>query len=161
MMHRRFDPTIPPSLKITLDDDKEVDVFRGFQASSVINQVLPGSDMRTEYDKETSTWKLSSAVYIDNFLRSGSDPNQEQTTGSTPSWDGVLKLIQDAEAQYKSKGDKSRFRRFLRQGQDVSVVLNGLVELIPDEYGLGILRAGLSMLFTVRTFLLLTQFLLS
>lgn len=86
-------------------------------------------------------------------------------TDLTPSWSDVLELIRNAEAQYEGTGDKNRLRRRLRRGQDVAVVLNGLVELIPDEHGLGVLRVALSKLFTVGSplswfYLLLRTYLL-
>lgn len=63
----------------------------------------------------------------------------------------MLELISSAKAQYEVKGEKSKLRQGLRDGENVAAVLQGLVELIPDEYGLGILRAALSKLFTVRS----------
>ncbi|KAF3762780.1 hypothetical protein M406DRAFT_333151 [Cryphonectria parasitica EP155] len=78
-------------------------------------------------------------------------PSQEDSSGKTqpiPSWQDVLELISNAEEQYKDKGEKNKARRALRKGQDVANVLNGLVELIPDEHGLGVLRVALSKIFT-------------
>lgn len=80
------------------------------------------------------------------------DPAEHSNSGqidSTPSWKDVLDLISNAKAQYEAKGDKSKLRRAVRNGEDVANTLKGLVELIPDEYGLGVLRAALSKLFTV------------
>ncbi|ROW03063.1 hypothetical protein VMCG_05722 [Cytospora schulzeri] len=143
------DPTIPPSLKDTLDDDKEISVFREFQVSSTIEGVLPGYKVETEYDKSQSTWEAPSSKYLDELFSLERKSSPEKTDPS-PSWDDVLKLIEDAEAKYKDQGDKNRFRRGLRQGQDVAAALNGLVELIPDESGLVVLRIGLSMAWSNR-----------
>lgn len=65
------------------------------------------------------------------------------------SWNDVLELIKDAEDQCFEKCKGSWFRRNLRRGEDVAAVLQNLTEMIPEEYGLGVLRGGLSMLFTV------------
>lgn len=87
--------------------------------------------------------------YLDELFRPPGD-GDSTTASLTPSWGDVLELISSAEAQYESNGDKNRLRRVVRKGQDAAVVLNGLVEMIPDEYGLGILRVALSKIFMVR-----------
>lgn len=65
------------------------------------------------------------------------------------SWNDVMKLIQEAENQYMEKAKRNWFRQKLRKGEDVATVLQNLTEMIPEEYGLGVLRGGLSILFTV------------
>lgn len=65
------------------------------------------------------------------------------------SWNDVLKLIEDAEDQYAEKAKHSWFRQKLRRGENVASVLQSLTDLLPEEYGLGVLRGGLSILFTV------------
>lgn len=65
------------------------------------------------------------------------------------SWNEVLKVIQDAKDQYLEKAKRNWFREKLRKGEDVATVLQNLTEMIPEEYGLGVLRGGLSILFTV------------
>lgn len=71
-------------------------------------------------------------------------------TETPPSWDDLLGLISKVKEQYLAKGEKSKIRQSFRNGETTAAVLEGLVDLIPDEYGLGILRVGLSKLITVR-----------
>lgn len=68
---------------------------------------------------------------------------------SLQSWNDVLKLIENAEDQYAEKAKNSWFRQKLRRGENVASVLQSLTDLLPEEYGLGVLRGGLSILFTV------------
>lgn len=61
----------------------------------------------------------------------------------------MVKVIKDAEDQYLEKGKGSWIRRKMRRGEDVAAILQSLTEMIPEEKGLGVLRGGLSLLFTV------------
>lgn len=61
----------------------------------------------------------------------------------------MVKLIKDAEDQYLEKGKGSWIRRKMRNGEDVAAVLQNLTDMIPEEQGLGVLRGGLSLIFTV------------
>lgn len=67
------------------------------------------------------------------------------------SWNDVLRLIEAAEDHYVEKGTRNWFRQKLRKGENVATVLQSLTELIPEEYGLGVVRGGLSILFTVSS----------
>lgn len=44
-----------------LTDEREVQVFKQFQSSSSIQEVLPSCEVQTEYQVEKLSWKVSSA----------------------------------------------------------------------------------------------------
>lgn len=92
--------------------------------------------------------------YVNQFLAL----QDEKTDASKgfQSWNEVLELIHDAEDRYVLRGEGSWLRRNMRR-DDVAAVLKDLTELIPEEYGLGVLRGGLSMLFTVSPQSLITE----
>lgn len=44
-----------------LTDEREVQVFKQFQSSSAIQEILPGCEVQTEYQVEKLSWKVTSA----------------------------------------------------------------------------------------------------
>lgn len=65
------------------------------------------------------------------------------------SWDDVVEVMEEAEAEYELKGSKNKARRLLRNGETVAKVLQSLAEFIPDEKGLSVLRGGIVLLCSV------------
>jgi hypothetical protein len=74
---------------------------------------------------------------------------------SGATWDDVCEhirqYIEDAQSTYEAKGKNNKVRSMFRNGETVAVVAQHMVELFPDEFGLGTLRAGLSYIFQVCT----------
>ncbi|KAJ4386436.1 hypothetical protein N0V93_009332 [Gnomoniopsis smithogilvyi] len=137
------------SLRAKLNDDEEIRVFRKFQTSGNITKVLPGPRIVTEYDKEQSMWLVPSAKSYSRITQVEPDHiSGDMDSGSPPSWKDVLDVISNAKAQYELKAESNKTRWALRHGSNAAAILQSLTELIPDESGLGILRASLSMLFT-------------
>lgn len=53
-------PSMPPGLENTLNDASEVNIFAQFQSSSVVKEILPGCEVKTEYEVERCSWKVKS-----------------------------------------------------------------------------------------------------
>lgn len=51
---------MPPGLETTLNDAREVNIFKQFQSSSVIKEILPGCEVKAEYQLERCSWKVRS-----------------------------------------------------------------------------------------------------
>lgn len=64
--------------------------------------------------------------------------------------EALLQSMKDGKDSYLEQGTKSPPRQFLRQGVIFKEVVAPFVGLVPDEKGLNVLRAGLSMVFAVR-----------
>jgi hypothetical protein len=84
--------------------------------------------------------------YLDN------DPKSDfwQTfDAETCSWDQVFEELNNAEEAYKVKGKINPIRRAFRHGAGFSRTLRPLVDGIPQDNGLGLLRGGLQIIFNV------------
>lgn len=66
-------------------------------------------------------------------------------------WGDVLGYIETAKKSYAKKGDDDRFRGWIRDGDNAVGVLERLTELIPDQYGLSVLKGSLAYIFQVGT----------
>jgi hypothetical protein len=65
------------------------------------------------------------------------------------SWRDVLDQMHEAQDVYNAKGEKNKARGLFRHGKAISENLTPLLALIPDQYGLNILRGGLALIFKV------------
>lgn len=117
-----------------------------FNQVSIIPSILSlGSVPKLQRSKD------SSARHLGELLKPTNDGSFGQTE-PPPLWKDVLELISNAKGakvEYESKGEGSKLRRILRN-EYIADGLRGLLELIPDGYGLGILRVALSKLFTIQ-----------
>ncbi|KAI0547032.1 hypothetical protein F4679DRAFT_378085 [Xylaria curta] len=64
-------------------------------------------------------------------------------------WEDVFRCMANAQDDYEKKATKSRgfVRKLFRWAGDVADNVDPLLDLIPDDYGLGILSAGISLIF--------------
>ncbi|KAI0451129.1 hypothetical protein F5B21DRAFT_392535 [Xylaria acuta] len=64
-------------------------------------------------------------------------------------WEDVFRCMANAEADYEKKATKWRgcVRKLFRWAGDVADNVDPLLDLIPAEYGLGVLAAGISLIF--------------
>jgi hypothetical protein len=65
------------------------------------------------------------------------------------SWSDVLDQMHEAQDIYNAKGEKNKARGLMRHGKAISESLTPLLNLIPDQYGLNVLRGGLALIFKV------------
>lgn len=68
-------------------------------------------------------------------------------------WEDVFECMAGAEADYeqKSKGWRGVGRRLLRKAGDHAEDVDPWLKLIPPEYGMGIIGAGISIMFMVSS----------
>lgn len=72
----------------------------------------------------------------------------------TCSWQGVLGELDEAKQIYMEKGTRNPLRRGLRHGSGVARNLKPLLEGIPQDDGLGLIKGGFIIIFNVsRLFL--------
>jgi len=72
-----------------------------------------------------------------------------QDSRTTASWDDVFEQMRNTPEVYDARAGHNVVRRWLRQGKPMAKILDSLTDLIPDEKGLGALKAGLSFIFKV------------
>ncbi len=77
-------------------------------------------------------------------------PKDPGLDSSDADWETVVERIEKVRKSYENEAERNKFRSYVRDGKEVCNVLANLVNLIPDEKGLSILKAGLSFLFQVR-----------
>ena len=66
------------------------------------------------------------------------------------SWSHVFQELNEAKNEYKELGAKNRLRRAFRHGSGFSRNVAPLLDGIPQENGLGLIKGGLKILFNVR-----------
>jgi hypothetical protein len=64
------------------------------------------------------------------------------------SWD---ELTAEIVKKYDAKAENNILRRGMRNGKGVAQTLNALKEMIPSDYGLVVLKSGMSFVFQVST----------
>lgn len=85
--------------------------------------------------------------------RSTDSENQESTDilelkFQSCSWDDVLESMLVAKNHHDGKGETSKMRSALRN-RTIIVTLQSLTNMIPDQYGLSVMRGGLKYVFDV------------
>ncbi|KAL2275497.1 hypothetical protein FJTKL_02004 [Diaporthe vaccinii] len=67
------------------------------------------------------------------------------------SWDDVFRLLSEAKSQYqtKEKGFRGAFVAMARKAGDHADAITPAFQLIPEQYGLGVLRASLCWMFVL------------
>jgi DNA-binding transcriptional regulator YbjK len=69
---------------------------------------------------------------------------------SNCTWADVIRQMEKAQNTYKAKADKNRIRAVFRRGQRISTAMETWLDVIPDQFGLNVLHAGLTLIFQVR-----------
>lgn len=83
---------------------------------------------------------------VDKYLRN----NPVIPGADTQTWEDVIRQLDDAETMYQAKGESSMIRRGMRHGQTISRTMLPLLEAIPNEKGLGLIKGGLLVIFNVN-----------
>lgn len=64
------------------------------------------------------------------------------------SWDEILQLLHDAKAEHNERGKRKIHKAFTLASRAIPWA-DRAVEMLPDQYGLSILRGGLKVIFVV------------
>ena len=88
---------------------------------------------------------------IDTYLHTTSLPQLKHASNQTSvSWQEVFKELEDAKTLYQEKGDRNSLRRSMRNGGLINQTAIPLLEGIPQDDGLGLIKGGLLIIFNVR-----------
>ncbi|KAJ3542045.1 hypothetical protein NM208_g4313 [Fusarium decemcellulare] len=115
--------------------------------------MAPSIVIQSTYDKETSQFLQISdnaglKAAIQRYL--DAQPANEFWQNFNPescSWNQVIQELDNAEEQYAAEGRNNPIRKALRQGSGISRNLKPLLEGVPQENGLGLLKGGLQIIF--------------
>ncbi|KAF8852565.1 hypothetical protein BDZ45DRAFT_678257, partial [Acephala macrosclerotiorum] len=138
----------PTGLSDRLNDDDELEMFgqwRGGPGEQVHKAV--GAD--SHYDKQRMAFTTKKPYHdlkdvLDVCIEAG---EKFDFNVLDCKWSDVVGQMQKAQDVYKAKGDKNPLRVFFRQGQTMGTTIVPLLDIIPDQWGLNILRAGLTLIF--------------
>ncbi|RSM04786.1 hypothetical protein CDV31_009877 [Fusarium ambrosium] len=105
------------------------------------------------YDKDSSRWVSTREnpdlrAAIQRYLET--EPASDFWDNFNPdscSWDQVFAELEDTKTVYRSKADGNPIRRCFRHGQGFSRNMMPLLESIPQDDGLGLLKGGLQIIF--------------
>jgi hypothetical protein len=143
---------IPPGLRQVLKNKQERAIFRRFtdsQAESdTISRYLP---REMDFDRQRSVLQPPQTHLLNRQIISGCMLLKPDLKKQDYTWDAVLETIHAANEVYRSKAGTNILRRIVRKGQPAASLLIGACELIPDEKGLSAIKAGLVIIFEVRT----------
>ncbi|KAM0473505.1 hypothetical protein ACHAP7_008171 [Fusarium lateritium] len=144
---------LPAALRVRMNTDGEVETFQSFMRQCSDLTLASSAVVQSTYEEKTSQFVriadntgLRAALqrYLDD------DPKADfwQTfDAETCSWDQVFEELNNAEEVYKGKGKMNPIRRVFRHGAGFSRTLRPLVDGIPQDNGLGLLRGGLQVIF--------------
>ncbi|KAF4978171.1 hypothetical protein FZEAL_5416 [Fusarium zealandicum] len=144
---------VPVTLRERMNDYMEVFIFQSWFRSYSKDGIGSSTAIQPFYDKNTSSFmeRLEDPhlrAAIERYL--AEQPMQESWLNCKPdscSWKQVIEEIQSTKDFYQSRGDKNPIRRCFRKGPGIARNFIPLLESIPQEDGLGLLKGGLLIIF--------------
>lgn len=140
-------PNLPTGLVEVMNDTSQLELYENFRSSNE-GDLHPGFAVKTRFESQRAVFRASSSKQLQIVLSSSTA--EFQTSTQQPTWDNVLDDIQAGLDAYNAKATNNPVRRFARSGGDTARILDSMVDLVPDENGLNILKWGLSTVFQVR-----------
>ncbi|WAO92213.1 Hypothetical protein NCS54_00970900 [Fusarium falciforme] len=143
---------LPITLRERMNDDEEIFIFHEWFRDYSSKMGTTSVALRL-YDKSTSRFvptleNPALRAAIQRYLEA--DPVGDFWDTFNPdscSWDQVFAELEDTKKVYWSKGDGNPIRRCFRHGQGFSRNMIPLLESIPQDDGLGLLKGGLQIIF--------------
>ncbi|RSL58864.1 hypothetical protein CEP54_007595 [Fusarium duplospermum] len=143
---------LPVTLRERMNDDGEIFIFHEWFQGYSSKMGNPSITLEL-YDKDSSRWvptieNRDLRAAIERYLET--EPASDFWGNVNPdscSWDQVFAELEDTKKVYWSKADGNPIRRCFRHGQGFSRNVMPLLESIPQDDGLGLLKGGLQVLF--------------
>ncbi|KAL2760258.1 hypothetical protein ACRALDRAFT_2024281 [Sodiomyces alcalophilus JCM 7366] len=134
-------------MKVLLNDDKELDVYKEWRSASG-GDMLSAMKTATHYEKQTAAFTVRKPHHnledvfsqYQSVIRLDKDPKR-------CTWDEVLDHMEAAQSVYTARASGNPIRTALRHGRVIGETLGPLAEMIPEEDGLSVLRGGLVFIF--------------
>ncbi|KAI4629071.1 uncharacterized protein J4E87_003331 [Alternaria ethzedia] len=135
----------PKGVKEVMDDEDEIKTFEAFKTTTggALHSALA---VPTQYNRQRGEWRTLPSNELEAVLKKASAVFPGCKTESC-TWNDVFERIDAMKEAYDAKAPKGSFRSFIRNGKADATTLNSLCFIIPEEYGLGVLRGGLSFIF--------------
>ncbi|KAK0711877.1 hypothetical protein B0H67DRAFT_611850 [Lasiosphaeris hirsuta] len=138
-------------MREAVNDPSELEPFMEWKMGEGAT-LHPALQVPTVFDKQRAEFMrpLPYKELEDLLRRLSQDPefaNKTNLNLTNCTWDDVLDVMREAKKKYNDKTEKNPLRRFLRHGTAIAGAAEMFLDLIPDEYGLNILRVGLSVVF--------------
>lgn len=168
---------IPASLRQRMNSDGEISTFRKWFGNYSEKRISASLSTRMIYDKEscrfvhtldnpygchsclkwfqlvvtTLTCSCSALQHaIEKYAAQNPDDNfWKKCDPKSCCWNNVIEELEDAHRVYQEKGDRNFARRTFRQGSGVARNLIPMLESIPQDDGLGVLKGGFLVIFNV------------
>ncbi|KAI8664529.1 hypothetical protein NCS55_00962000 [Fusarium keratoplasticum] len=145
---------LPVSLREQMNDDREVFIFHEWFQDYSGTMGSPAVALQF-YDKDTSRFaqtleNQSLRAAIQRYKET--QPKNDFWENFNPdscSWDQVVAELDETTRFHRTKADGNAIRRSFR-GLGVSRNMGPLLESIPQDNGLGVLKGGLLIIFNVR-----------
>ncbi|KUJ13892.1 uncharacterized protein LY89DRAFT_149357 [Mollisia scopiformis] len=138
----------PTGLSDHLSDDKELKSFEQWRQGPG-EQIHKALGAESHYDKQRMAFTVKKPYHdlkdvLDACKQAGQSFEFEVLDCT---WGDVIGQMQKAQDVYKAKGDENHVRALFRHGHTMSNNVIPWLDMIPDQYGLSILHAGLTMIF--------------
>ncbi|KAL2682348.1 hypothetical protein Neosp_006798 [[Neocosmospora] mangrovei] len=101
----------------------------------------------SQYDDREERYKAQDSIAVEDLKQildaHDKDPATElKVSGS--SWDTVFDQMADAKRRHENKTD------YNSKAEDGIDVMSSYINIVPDEFGLGVLKGGLALIFNVQ-----------
>lgn len=106
-----------------------------------------------KFEDQSSNHRISSDRIlqgsIKTYIQSTPDQFSSNFDPGRATWEDVFEQLQNVENSYEDKGNRSAARRLFRHGTAISQTALPLLEAVPEDHGLGLLKGALIVVLKV------------
>ncbi|KAI1347022.1 hypothetical protein F5Y01DRAFT_330212 [Xylaria sp. FL0043] len=143
-----LESNLPPTLVRTMSDKFEVSTFDHWRTSDGAISISTSLATPATYDEQRSLWRRpGSQKDLESAINHYLQQNKHEFNSKSSTWQGVLEQLDNATAIYQGKVRGNPARATIRKGEAIARNLVPMLEAIPNDNGLGLLKGGLLVLF--------------
>ncbi|KAK5634358.1 hypothetical protein RRF57_010072 [Xylaria bambusicola] len=143
-----LESNLPQTLVRTMSDRLEVSTFDHWRNSDDAVSISSSLATPATYDEQRSVWRRpGSQKDLESAINQYLQQNKHEFNSKWSTWQGVLEQLDNAATIYYEKARGNPARATIRKGETLSRNLIPLLESIPNDNGLGLLKGGLLVIF--------------
>ncbi|GAP86571.1 hypothetical protein SAMD00023353_2001770 [Rosellinia necatrix] len=143
-----LEKNLPQTLVKTMGDKNEVAAFDQWRKSDAATSISPSLATPAAFDYQRSLWyQPGSREDLEGAINHYFQQNKQEFSSESTTWQGVLEELDGATAMYHEKVRGNPARATLRRGDTIARTLIPILESIPNDNGLGLLKGGLLVIF--------------
>ncbi|KAI0427797.1 hypothetical protein F5Y09DRAFT_344293 [Xylaria sp. FL1042] len=131
-----------------MSDTLEVSTFDHWRKSDGAISISTSLATPATYDEQRSLWRRpGSQKDLENTINHYLQQNKHEFDSKSSTWQGVLEQLDNATTIYQEKARGNPARATIRKGEAIARNLIPMLESIPNDNGLGLLKGGLLVVF--------------